>query len=184
MHKFVGATTYLVDTVQHVHTEHAHSEPTAFSAITIQFGQSNQDVIVDVAIEEANSNDRRDGPEDVPEQEICILEDATNPSVPGCEGREDGNLLCCAPSTINLEPPKHTNTHDILEEEVQDPITIMSAHCPTHTPRPCTHMFEFRTYDQCPCTNNNLVKKRNYRSIGISAKHTHIRAKTWNSPVQ
>lgn len=37
--------------------------------------------------------------------------------------RKDGrHALCCAPATVDLEPPEHTDTHNVLVEKVDDPV--------------------------------------------------------------
>jgi hypothetical protein len=79
-------------------------------------------MLTDDTIKKTQPNDGRDSEDRIPEQEICVLEYTVNVcwSVKlVCKVLGDSQAR--APCIINLEPPQHADTHDILVEEVDNP---------------------------------------------------------------
>jgi len=69
-------------------------------------------------------------------------------------------VLLRTPATVDLEPPKYADTHDVLVEEIDNPEGKRGER-DTHAQIHQTHMFPFLEYDQCPWTNSNLLRNRN-----------------------
>ena len=59
------------------------------------------------------------------------------------------NALLRTPATIDLEPPKDTDTDNVLVEEVDDPEGDRGEKDARGQIRQA-HMFPFLEYDQCP----------------------------------
>ena len=79
-------------------------------------------------VEQADGDDRENGPEWVPEQEVSVLEEAeTNDSEAGFKRSEEWcYLLLTAPRTVDHEPEQRSDTHDDLVEEIDDHVAISS----------------------------------------------------------
>lgn len=56
------------------------------------------------AIEDANGDDRRNRPEDIPEEQVRVLKDVLR-----------------TPSAVDHEPPEDADTDDVLVEKVDNP---------------------------------------------------------------
>lgn len=121
-----GVCAHLIGSFQHVDQEWPSAKPSTFATITVQFRDSHQSPRVyqrggmisvnnrrgrrrkrhtDIAVENADSNDRRQRPEDIPEKQVGVLKD-----------------VGCTPCAVNLEPPEHTDADDVLVKEVDDPV--------------------------------------------------------------
>ena len=107
----------------------------------------------DNAIEEADADDGSNRPEGVPEEDVRVLEDTAQHTMPvsmaqfrDAAGMTSEYLLLTAPTAVDLEPPKYADTQGILVEEVHDPASReqMSAPKPHGTPRSSTHMLPLR----------------------------------------
>jgi hypothetical protein len=74
-------------------------------------------------VEQTNRDDRRNRPERVPPQEVGVLENAEHQCQYKGKERKGQfvNVLLRTPATVDLEPPKDTDTDDVLVEEVDDP---------------------------------------------------------------
>jgi hypothetical protein len=135
--------TYLVDSVQHVYTEHPNTKPASLSAITIKLRQRNQNVrICAIPKYQTCTRTRRYSPmlrSKIPRAITGAIDQKTfqnkryvysktlQTSQLSSQQTQPSHSLCCTPPAVNLEPPKHANTHDILEEKVHNPKQPLSA---------------------------------------------------------
>ena len=132
----MGTSTHLQDSLEHIDEEQRVTKPFAFSAMTIQFRERHHDMVVCYTVEQSDCDDRgcklisvctyarnirrTDREERVPPQQIRVFESTARLSEAE-HPADNPNSLCRTPTTVDLIPPQHANTDDILVEEVDNP---------------------------------------------------------------
>ena len=83
---------------------------------------TSEETLTDNTVEETDANDGGDCPEGIPEQQVSILEHAgSTESQYRADESTRSHVLLTAPCTVDLEPPQHTDTDNVLVKEVDDP---------------------------------------------------------------
>ena len=195
----MGTSTHLQDSFEHVDEEQRVTEPFAFSAMTIQFREGHHNMVVCYAVEQSDRDDRSweivsactydnilrrtDREERVPPQQIRVFESTAKLSeAEHPEGNP--NSLGRTPTTVDLIPPQHANTDDILVEEVDDPEESVSepipyeclpvdSHIPIPRIRPVT-MHEQQTLEEAELRNRIVGRVDSLQALLAGDAHTNV----------
>lgn len=68
--------TDLIGTVEQVDQEQLQIEVLSVARVLVKFRKIHEDVVIGDTVKQTHSDDRKDGPERVPEQQVGVLEDA------------------------------------------------------------------------------------------------------------
>ncbi len=124
--------TYLSNRLKNVDEEQLCAKVLVVHAVLVQFRHGHEDVVVNNPVEQSDADDWCDGPEGVPEQQVCVVEHAGGwqnsiSMRPHC-GREGGwqHSLLTAPRAVYLEPPQDADADHVLVKEVHDPVQTVS----------------------------------------------------------